>query len=76
MSDYFHTSSGTIVPPPREWCKVGPTSDIQMQGFKKLSEVDPSIAEPKFDEEIPLISKIDESGCVIDMGEEEEPKGY
>jgi hypothetical protein len=47
-----------------------------MEGFKKLSEVDPSVAEPKSDDEITLLSRLDELGIVIDIGEEEEPKRY
>jgi hypothetical protein len=47
-----------------------------MDGFKKLSEVDPSIAEPKSDDKITLFSKLDEARFVVDMVEEEEPKGY
>jgi hypothetical protein len=47
-----------------------------MEGFKKLSEVDLSIPEPKSDDENILFSKLDEAEYVIDMVEEEEPKGY
>jgi hypothetical protein len=76
VSDHFHTSSGKIVQPPREWWKVDPFSDIQMEGFKKLSEVHPSVLEPKSDDEIILFSKLNEVGCVVDMVEEEELKRY
>jgi hypothetical protein len=47
-----------------------------MEGFKKLSEVDPSVPEPKSDDKITHVSKLDELGFVVDMVEEEEPKGY
>jgi hypothetical protein len=47
-----------------------------MEGFKRLFEVDPSILEPKFDNEITLFSRLDEAGFVVDMVEEEERKGY
>jgi hypothetical protein len=76
VSDHFHTSSGKIVQPPRDWWKVDPSSDIQMEGFKKLSKVDPSVPEPKSDNEITLFSRLDEARCILDMLEEEEPKGY
>jgi hypothetical protein len=38
--------------------------------------VDPSVPEPKSDDEITLFSRLDEAGFVVDMVEEEEPKGY
>jgi hypothetical protein len=76
VSDHFHTSSGKIEQPPRESWKVDPSNNIQIKGFKKLSEVDPSGVEPKSDDEIRLCSKLDEMGVVIDMGEDEELKGY
>jgi hypothetical protein len=38
--------------------------------------VDASILEPKSDYEITLFSRIDEARFVVDMVEEEEPKGY
>jgi hypothetical protein len=47
-----------------------------MEGFKRLSEVDPSIAEPKSDNEISLFCRLDEAGFVLDMVEEDELKGY
>jgi hypothetical protein len=75
-SDHFHTSFGKIVQPPREWWKIGPSNDIQMEGFKRCSEVDPSVPEPISDDEITLFSRLDEGGFVIDMVEEEEPTGY
>jgi hypothetical protein len=52
--DHFHTSSGKIVQLPREWWKPDPSSDVQMEGFKKLPEVDLSVPEPKSDDEITL----------------------
>jgi hypothetical protein len=76
VSDHFHTSSGQIVQPPREWWKVDPSNDIYMEGFKKLSEVDLYVLEPKSDDEIILFSKLDEAGFVLDMVEEEQPKSY
>jgi hypothetical protein len=76
VSDYFHTSSGKIVQLPREWWKIDPSNDIQMEGFKRLSEVDPSHPEPKSDDKITLVSRLDEAGFVVNMVEEEEPKGY
>jgi hypothetical protein len=47
-----------------------------MESFTRLSEIDPSIPEPQSDDEIRLFSSFDESGFVIDMVEEKEPKGY
>jgi hypothetical protein len=47
-----------------------------MEGFKKLSEVDPSGPEPKSHEEITLFSRLDEVGFVVDMVEEKEMKAY
>jgi hypothetical protein len=38
-----------------------------MEGFKKLSEVDPSVPEAKSDHEIILFSKLDKVVFVIDM---------
>jgi hypothetical protein len=76
VSDHFHTSSGKIVQLPREWWKIDPSNDIQMEDFKRLSEVDPSIPEPKSDDKITVYSRLDEGGFVVDMVEEEEPKGY
>jgi hypothetical protein len=76
VSNYFHTSSGKIVQPPREWWKIDLSNDIQMEGFKRLSEVNPSIPEPKSDNEITLFSRLDEAGFIVDMVEEAELKGY
>jgi hypothetical protein len=45
-------------------------------GFKRLVKVDPSVPEPKPDNEIILFSKLDEAGFVVDLVEEEEQKGY
>jgi hypothetical protein len=72
---HFHTSSRKIVQPPRECCKIDPSNDIQMEGFKRLSEVDQSVPEQKSDDVITLFSRLDEAGFVVDMVEEEEPKG-
>jgi hypothetical protein len=47
-----------------------------MKAFKKLSEIDLSVREPKSDNKIILFSKLGNAGCVVDMVEEEEPKGY
>jgi hypothetical protein len=52
VSDYFHTSSGKIVQPPREWWKINPSNDIQMEGFKRLSEVDSFVPQPKSNDKI------------------------
>jgi hypothetical protein len=38
--------------------------------------VDPSVSQPKSDHEITPISRLDESGFVVDMVEEEELKSY
>jgi hypothetical protein len=64
VSDHFHTSSGKIVQPPRGWWKIDPSNNIQMEDFKRLSEVDPSVPEPKSDDEITLFSRLDEVGFV------------
>jgi hypothetical protein len=56
--------------------EIDPFNDIQMVGFKRLSEVDRSVPEPKSDDEITLFSRLDEVGFFVDMVEEEEPKGY
>jgi hypothetical protein len=76
VSDHFHTSSGKIVQPPREWWKIDPSNDIQMGGFKRLSEEGPSVPELKSDDEITLFSRLDEARFVVNMVEEEEPKDY
>jgi hypothetical protein len=47
-----------------------------MAGFKRLSEVDPSVPESKSDDEITLFSRLDEARFVVDIVEEEELKGY
>jgi hypothetical protein len=47
-----------------------------MEGFKTLSEVDPSVPEIISDHEIILFSRLDEAGDVVDIVEEEEPQGY
>jgi hypothetical protein len=47
-----------------------------MEGFKKLSKVDPSVQEPKSDDEITFFSKLDGAEFIVDMVEEEEWKGY
>jgi hypothetical protein len=46
-----------------------------MERFNKLSEVDLSILELKSDDEIKLLSKLDDAGFVVNIVEEEEPKG-
>jgi hypothetical protein len=74
VSDHFHTSSGTIVQPPREWWKIDPSNDIQMKDFKRLTEVNPSIAESKANDKITLLSRLDEAGLFVDVAKEEEPK--
>jgi hypothetical protein len=76
MSDHFHPSSGKIVQQFRQWWKIYASNDIQIDGFKRLSEVDPSIPELKSDDEIILFSRFNESGFVINIVEEEELKGY
>jgi hypothetical protein len=47
-----------------------------MECFKNLSEVDISVPEPRSDNKITLYSKLDEVEFVVDMGQEEELKGY
>jgi hypothetical protein len=47
-----------------------------MESFKRLSEVDSSILEAKSDDKVIYFSRLDEVGYVVDMVEEEEPKGY
>jgi hypothetical protein len=76
VSHHFHTSSEKLIQPPREWWKVDSSSNIQMESFTKLSEVDPSIPEPKSDNKITLFSKIDDAEFVVDMVEHEELKRY
>jgi hypothetical protein len=76
VSDHLQTSLAKIVQLPSEWWKLDASSDIQMKDFKKLSEVDQSVAESKSDNEITIVSKSDEAGLVVDMVEEEEIKGY
>jgi hypothetical protein len=39
-----------------------------MEGFQKLSEVDPFIPKPKSDDEITLYSKLDEAGFIVGYG--------
>jgi hypothetical protein len=76
VSDHFHTRPGNIVQLLREWWIIDPSNDIQMEGFKRLSEVDPSVAEPKSDDQITLFPRLDEVEFVVDMVEEKEPKGH
>jgi hypothetical protein len=76
VSDHFHTRPGNIVQLLREWWIIDPSNDIQMEGFKRLSEVDPSVPEPKSDDQITLFPRLDEVEFVVDMVEEKEPKGY
>jgi hypothetical protein len=47
-----------------------------MKGFKKLFKVEPSVPGPKSGDEISLFSRLDQAEFVVDMGEEEELKGY
>jgi hypothetical protein len=56
--------------------KIDASNDISIEDFKRLSEMDLSVPEPKSNDESTLDSRLDEVGFVKDMGEEEEPKGY
>jgi hypothetical protein len=56
VSDHVHTSSGKIVQPPGQWWNVDTSSDIQMEGFKNIPEVDPSVPHLKSDNEITIFS--------------------
>jgi hypothetical protein len=56
--------------------KVDPFGNIQIEDFKKVSKVDPSVPEPKSAEEIIFVSKLDEAGFDADMVKEEEPNGH
>jgi hypothetical protein len=47
-----------------------------MEVFKKLSEVDLFVPEPKSDDKIILFSKLDQAEFVVDIEEEGEPTGY
>jgi hypothetical protein len=38
--------------------------------------VDPSVLEPKSNDEVIIFSRLDEVGFVVDMEDEEEPKSY
>jgi hypothetical protein len=76
VSDHFDSSSGNIVQPPREWWKIDPSNDIQMECFKRLSEVDLSVPETQSYDEISLFPRPDEVGFSENMVEEEEAKGY
>jgi hypothetical protein len=76
VSDHFHIRSGKIVQLPREWWKIDLSNDIQMEGFKRLSEVDSSVPEPKSDDKITHFSRLEEAGFVIEIVEEEGPKEY
>jgi hypothetical protein len=76
VSDHFHTSSGKILQPPREWWKIDTSNDIQIESFKRLIKVDPSVPEPKSDDNITHLSRLDQAGFIVDMVEKEEPKGY
>jgi hypothetical protein len=46
-----------------------------MEGFEKLSEMEPSILKLKSDDEITLFSKLDEAGFIVNMLEANELKG-
>jgi hypothetical protein len=76
VSGRFHTRSGHVPHPPREWWKVDPTPerDVQMDGFKKPSEVEPNARIPMMDDETTLFSKLDAYGYVVDAVDEEEPR--
>jgi hypothetical protein len=76
VSDYVHSSSEKIGQPASEWWKMDPANDIPIDSFQNHSEVDPSILEPKFDDEIIQFSRLDEVEFVVDMGKEEELKDY
>jgi hypothetical protein len=78
VSARFYTRSGHVVHPPRDWWKVDPTpeKDIQMDGFKKLSEDEPNAPVLMMDDETTLFSKLDVYGYVVDAVDEEEPKSY
>jgi hypothetical protein len=78
VSGRFHTRSGRVVHPPREWWIVDPTpeKDVQMDGFKKPSEVEPNAPVPMMDDETTLFSKLDSYGYVVDAVDEEESKSY
>jgi hypothetical protein len=47
-----------------------------MDVFKRLSEVDLSVPEPKSDNEITVFVRLDDTGFVVDIVEEEEPEDY
>jgi hypothetical protein len=47
-----------------------------MEDFKRLSDMDPTVPEPKSDDKITLFSRLNEAGFVVDMVEEEKLKGY
>jgi hypothetical protein len=76
VSDLFHSSSRKIVQPAKEWWKIEPSNDKQIEGFIRLSEVDPSVLEQKSDDEITHFSRLDKAGFAVDMGEDEDPKSY
>jgi hypothetical protein len=78
VSGRFHTRSGHVVHPPREWWKVDPTpeKDIQMTGFKTPSEVEPNAPVPMMDDETTLFAQLDTYGYVMDAVDEEKPKSY
>jgi hypothetical protein len=76
VSDHFHTTSRKIVQLPRDWWKVDLYRDIQMQGFKKLFEVNPCVPDLISDDKITLFSKLDEAQYVVDLVDEKEPKSY
>jgi hypothetical protein len=78
VSGRFHTRSGHVVHLPREWWKVDqtPEKDVQMDGFKKPSEVEPNAPVPMMDDETTMFSKSDAYGYVVDAVDKEEPKSY
>jgi hypothetical protein len=78
VSGRFHPRSGRVVHAPREWWKVDPTpeKDVQMDGIKKPSEVDPNAAVLMMDDKTTLFSKLDAYGYVVNAVDEEGPKSY
>jgi hypothetical protein len=78
VSGRFHSRSGHVVHPPREWWTINltPEKDVQMDDFKKPSEVEPNATVPMMDDETTLFSKLDAYGYVMDAVDEEEPKSY
>jgi hypothetical protein len=76
VSDHFHTRSGKIVQPAREWWNVVPSNDRYLESFTKLSEVNLSVQEATSDDDITLVSQLGEAGCVVNMEAEEEQMAF